>query len=289
MRLLSALIIIAGLLSGPVLAQTGGGDDETAGYQSGKTLSAAIPSTPPAANNPHSDSNGWQVSLGLALGTRKGFIYVGEEEEEDGLFITDFTDIRYQHDNFFLALSPRDLSLGYTLWQRDHWALDTILSPKQTGFDNDNEALDSQDEQDIDLHLGGRLTRYGDNHSLALELGNDIAGVHSSYIASISYLREWPLRRWLISSQLSLSHLSGDVTRYYYGVDADEANSLFSAYAPGSATIAFADLVADYPLTQHWVFRATVRANWLSGALKRSPIVDDALSTDLEVGVFYVF
>lgn len=247
-----------------------------------------VTSENPTPSQPVSE-NGWEVTLGAGVFARSGFFYVGDEEEYDEYGPAVLADITYQHNDFFAVLSQRDIALGYRLWDSAEWSLDAVLSPKQAGFSSENSALANQDEQDIDLHFGARFTRYFDTSRFSFELSNDIAGVHDSYIASATYLKEWQYRNWLISSQLSASYLSQDVTQYYYGVDTHEASNRFPAFRANGSVLFGADLRVDYPLTEHWVFRASAHALQVTGDIKSSPLIDDSTIVEMTIGVNYVF
>jgi outer membrane scaffolding protein for murein synthesis (MipA/OmpV family) len=50
-----------------------------------------------------------------------------------------------------------------------------------------------------------------------------------------------------------------------------------------------AEVGVTYPMTEHWVLRATIKHNFLPDAVKDSPLYDDNSATSFLTSFSYVF
>ena len=123
----------------------------------------------------------------------------------------------------------------------------------------------------------------------AVELSQDVAGVHDGYIATVDYLYEWQIRNWLVTSKVWAAFASEDMTDYYFGVDEDEATAEFPAYSADAGTIVGLDLRAEYPINENWIFHSNLHVLTGSDEIDDSPISEDEQITVAVVGARYQF
>ena len=98
-----------------------------------------------------------------------------------------------------------------------------------------------------------------------------------------------PYRNWDIYLNAGLTLYSSQVTDYYVGIDASEANEFRPQFTgQAGARIQF-ELFAQLPISESWTFNAGISQSYYSSNIADSPIVDSQGATQMMAGVLYVF
>lgn len=228
-----------------------------------------------ATQNPHYGEKGWDVDITAGVGSMSNFIYKSEDPDD-----TDFAFIgvnaTYYGEQFYFAANEDDgLLLGYNINKQADSALDIILAPRFSGFDEDDDVLKDLDDRKVDLHTGLRYTKYMGDSLYEIEVSTDISGHHGGSILSATYEKEWQQKNWIFTGSVTAAYVSEKMADYYFGVDNDEATADFSAHKVGGSSFVSAGLKAEYPITENWVFSAAVSHLISDGNISDSSITED--------------
>lgn len=210
---------------------------------------------------------------------------------------------QYRYKGFFLESvngSSDGLNAGYNLWSDERWAVDVIGLNSTWG-----DSL--EDFEEIDPNLGDtqrtiwllkrdtpltgagvRITGYFGEYILQYRALNDIYYNRGNY-STARLGRSWQYRNWNFHGIVGLEYLDAKYSQRTFGVDEREASRSFPTYAPGATVSTEVEAGVTYPITEHWVFRATVKHRFLPNAVKESPLYDDDSATSLLTSFSYVF
>jgi len=106
-------------------------------------------------------------------------------------------------------------------------------------------------------------------------VAHDVLGRHNGWRGTAGVSHPWRKGPFFVAPEIGLTVLSPEITRYYYGVSGEQATERLSAYAPGSAVVLQAGLMAGAPVSRNWMLSARVGVERLDEDLYRSPIVED--------------
>jgi hypothetical protein len=243
------------------------------------------------------------------VGTQIILADVEQKDFEDFFQLGLLLDMSYK--GFFIQSNSRRSStalgsaeLGYQLTVQDDWHLDVILKAYLHGYDPE-EIIKGQEKDIPQLDglalrnpTGGialRYSRFFDNAIFYIDFaaaravadgdGKDASGliIDSFY----SYLL--PYRNWDIYLGAGLTYYDQALFDYYIGIDADEANINRPLYEADSGFRGQLEVYAQYPLSQSWSFNAGITQTFYASDIKKSPLVDKNMLTQMMVGVLYVF
>jgi len=82
---------------------------------------------------------------------------------------------------------------------------------------------------------------------------------------------------------------SADLITYYYGVSEDESFIGRPAYESGACTNTFIRFSARHALTDHWHLAGVVEREFLSSAIRNSPIASSSRVDTWFLGLYYSF
>lgn len=218
-----------------------------------------------------------------------------DEDPSVGLLIAG----EYRYKGLFVEAvngSPDGLNLGYKLWSDDQWTIDLIGLNATTGDlkDMDRNLHATQRviwllERDPALTGAGvRITRYFDDYIFQYRLLDDIWYDHGTY-STARLGRSWQYRNWNFHGIVGAEYLDSSYSLRMFGVSAAEATNGFPQYSPGSTVSYEAEVGVTYPVSEHWVFRSTLRHNFFPGAVTDGPLFDDRSATTFLTSFSYVF
>lgn len=130
------------------------------------------------------------------------------------------------------------------------------------------------------------ISRYGD---LQAQVLTDISSTHEGQEAWFSWSKPWFTRNSEVSLTLGVEWKSQNLVGYYYGVRPDEAFAGREIYEGRAGTNSFVRLAGRYSLTDHWTLVGMVEREFLSSAIKASPIVTGSTVDTYFTGLFYQF
>ena len=214
-----------------------------------------------------------------------------EGQGENYNFIT--IDGRLEYAGFFVEVTTDSVALpgfaiGYELYNSRDWSVDFVSIPVQMELiPDDFERLKNNNLYRRDgLKLSGiRATRFFDKyvaqaHILPLGRGT---------IATLALGRYWRMQNWYLSAFGSLRYQSETVNRRTWRVTPEEASIEFPTYEPSAGTDIELQVKTEYPLSEDWIFNASVRVSRLSDGVANSPIIVEQTSKSIAVGIGYVF
>ena len=188
------------------------------------------------------------------------------------------------------------VNLGYQLWNDDQWAVDLIginatngrTNPIEPNLPETSRNLWLMDRQTALTGAGLRVTRYFDDYIFQFRVLNDIYNNRGNY-GSARLGRSWQYRNWNFHAIGGIEYFDSQFGEHLVGVGADEATRAFPQYSPGSFAQVEGEVGVTYPMTEHWVFRATIRHTFLPDAVTNSPLYEDNYATSLFTSLNYVF
>jgi outer membrane protein len=130
------------------------------------------------------------------------------------------------------------------------------------------------------------ISPYGD---VQAQVVSDVSHVHEGQEAWLSWTKPWFFENGQVSFTMGLEWQSSALLTYYYGVTPQESFSGRPPYEAESGTNQFVRLQASRSLSRHWQVVGMVEREYLSDAIRKSPIVDaDSIDTFF-TGLYYKF
>lgn len=188
----------------------------------------------------------------------------------------------------------RDDELGLRLVGNPALSLDAIVRQDRLTFrsrDADSPELRALRDRKESLNAGLELAwqpsaasalRVAYLHDAQARHQGDQVEVHADYAFdhAAAKLRVTPYLDW--------RHYNARYSRYYFGVDADEASaSTLPAYAPGHTQRLDLGLRLAHPLSRDWTTFADLSLHRYGQAVADSPLVGHARYTEISIGAVY--
>ncbi len=158
--------------------------------------------------------------------------------------------------------------------------------PYDAEYFNSNTELP---ERDFALNSGVEflyISPWGDVQAQVL---SDVSDTHKGQEAWLSWSHPWYTRSNEFTLTLGAEWKSSNLVSYYYGVRKDEAFPGRDFYEGGSGTNTFIRFAARHAFSPHWNLIGMVEREYLSSAIRNSPIVDDTKVDTFFAGLFYQF
>lgn len=200
---------------------------------------------------------------------------------------------RYQWKGAFAEISSSSIAVpglaaGYNVWQNDNWSVDALVTLSAAIDVSEIDRFDNSNLKDRSNALAGgvRVTHFYDDYVFQ---GHLLTASKRGVVAALAAGRHWQVNNWNFIALASARYNSSKYNDFYFGVDESEVNDDFAAYQAGSGVTFEAELAAEYPLSENWVFEAAVRHAEFSGALKDSPLLVEDRASSLRMSVSYVF
>ncbi|MFO6423589.1 MipA/OmpV family protein [Motilimonas sp. KMU-193] len=240
----------------------------------------------------------WDVSAGVGVDFSHDILAV-DDERNIGVFVD--VNLSLEYKNFYFDVQRSNLPggafMGYQLWQGPDWQIDLVGGTYTTGFDESGNfytkkaglRLAGISERDDDFNVGLKLARQFQHLDFSSELVNDISSAHGSWMWRTVVSKAIPLGNWDLRGGFGFDVYSAQLANYYYGVSAAEANDYRPQYQPGISFGGYVMLVAEYPITENWVFNSGALFGLASPSIYNSPITNSDVKSVGYLGVKYVF
>lgn len=234
------------------------------------------------------ESDGGYFKIGLGGGMGRDVI---DDEFESGFGVP--IEGRYEWKGAFAEVSSSSigvpgLALGYTMWQSPDWTVDAIVT-LASFFDPDDydRTKNSNLKERNGALLGGiRATRFYKDFVFQSHV---LAGKNKGLAVALAAGHYWQVKNWNFMALLSTRYNSAKYNDFYYGIDEDETSDEFDAYEAGSGLNFQAEIAAEYPISENWVFETAIRHTELSSAMSDSPIFTKDRTTGIRASISYVF
>ncbi|MDR0779289.1 MAG: MipA/OmpV family protein [Pseudomonadales bacterium] len=130
------------------------------------------------------------------------------------------------------------------------------------------------------------ISPYGDVQAQVL---SDISKVHNGQEVWLSWTKPWFFTQEQVSLTLGLQWQSAALLSYYYGVRPQESFSARPAYEASAGINRFVRVQARHSFNAHWQAVGMVEREYLSAAIRHSPIVNAAVIDSVFAGLYYQF
>jgi outer membrane protein len=166
--------------------------------------------------------------------------------------------------------------------------LTSIGAPQgaDTGYVNLNTELPDRDSA---VNSGIEFLHIGPWGDIQAQLLSDVSGTHHGQEAWLSWSHPWYTPNNEFTLTLGAEWKSGKLISYYYGVRPEESFPGREAYEAGAGTSTFVRFAARHAFSPHWHGVAMVEREFLSSAIRNSPIVDDDVVDTFFAGLLYQF
>ncbi|WP_444997063.1 MipA/OmpV family protein [Aliikangiella sp. IMCC44359] len=229
-------------------------------------------------------------------------LYLGYDEKGFNPALTLTLDMDY-YDFFFESNRKNRINselgrvyIGYHLWENDNYQLDIISGSYAPAISKENEdgepvpELINLNERENDYNFGARFSKLDGSTYYSLELVYDLASLtHNGWILDSYAGKVHTIGNWDITYGLGHTWYSENTSNYFLGIKKEEVAPGISSYKTGASYAINLEFSAQYPISESWVFEATLTHNWLSKNISESPlIIDDSITIAL-IGFGYVF
>ena len=225
----------------------------------------------------------FKVSVTAGYGTG-GSIYKGRESNGIPVFIN------MSYKNLYLE----GTEIGAEFINTDRFSA-TVFAELQDGFSIKGSKMDDgyksikrrKFQQTIGLKADIKLDELSKNLTFSPYFSVGNRGTQTG--ASLSYLY-MPAENIIISPSISTKYLSKKYTDYYFGVDRDElGGNITNEYNPDGAFEFGAGLYGEYYFTKNISALAYVNMSRYSSEVRKSPITEDRIITNVGAGLKYTF
>ncbi len=243
------------------------------------------------------DDSYWELDLGVSIEFSKHYIQGINKHNNGDANALLLLSGGYYYKDFFLEVSPligRPFTIGYSLQRTKYFVVNLISESLFEGFDQSSqkqgEQLTGINARKSSLDAGIEVYyshKYGESRFRALR---DISNTHNGYVIAFDYAYPLFKKRWTIWPSYGLSWLSGDVTDYYFGVNANETSITRPQYKPDSAFTHKLNLYLAYQYNTHLSFIGYGDYILFSHNINNSPLVSpNKDSFRLGMGVMWSF
>jgi outer membrane scaffolding protein for murein synthesis (MipA/OmpV family) len=252
----------------------------------------------------------WQIILDLSL-IYDSSIITGIEQDGLAEYLLPGLLVDISYKGFYLQSNQRrshvllgGTELGYQLFIEDTWQLDLILKAYMQGYDSedlieygggDEELLAGLKDREVTIGAAIRYSQYFEDALFRIDFAYGSSGIdeNENHVGGLiidsfySYLL--PYKNWDIYLGAGLTYFSQDIVNYYIGVSADEVLATRPEYDAKAGFRAQTEIYAQYPVSESWSFHTGITHSYFSSNVKESPLVDTNQTTQVTLGVMYVF
>lgn len=272
--------------------------------------SSSEPNTETVTQEQEEESDfSWQAMIGLSAAYEPSLLKgVNQQDAVDFLNLALLLDVYYK--GFFIQSNHRradglldgtshGAEFGYRIEANDDQELDIIFKNYLGGFEPD-ELIDNKNKniptlEGLEDRLPGhgiafRYSRFIEDQMYSLDLARlSMEGEESGWLIEGFYSYFIPYRNWDIYYGGVLTYYSSSIMDYFYGVDTDEVTSARELYQADAGFRAQLEVVVQYPISKNWSFNGAVTQSFYSDSFTDSPLVDKNNTTQIVLGVLYVF
>ncbi len=203
------------------------------------------------------------IEMGLGVGAVVGSSFA----DSDGIFAGLRLNLgaSYSWNGLFvdvLAETAEPIVIGYNAYNSDNWSFDLVLGTTEGGVSEETDVrFIGLTKRQSSTMVGGRLTGYLGKNILQMSLKHDARGRSKGSTASALLGRNWQYRNWNFHGLVGLYLSDAKFNDYYFGVTEEESVVTGIATYDGKTAITFnGSMGVTYPISEHWIYRATVRA-----------------------------
>ena len=180
--------------------------------------------------------------------------------------------------------------LGFSLYSTESFQVDLVGRLRMMGLEPDEEdEWDGLDERKPGFDAGVSLLWQTALGEFDLELLTDVSNRSDGQEVLLSYA--YPITRgdWTLRPEVGVSWQSGDLTDYYFGVDANEIRAGRPVYEADASVTPFAGVQVEYAVSKQTRLIGGVGYGRLGDEISDSPIVDGSNLGGAYMGLTYTF
>lgn len=294
---LSALLLGFGALIGVVEAETGPAIGVAT--QSATGLAAAAddrrePEGDSECRTPCTDVGEWQFGIAAGYGYAPNPLVDG-----DDVVLPLLPRISYYGDHFFLETG----TFGFTVFESEQQRLNLQAQPNLDYFffaesGSFYQVLTHPFRYGLPGELCPRKLTYlasvdyswfHDNWQLKARIGQDISVGHDGIEAAVAASHHWQHGDSSLQTSVGALYRDDRLSRYYYGVTAEETEWLEKRYQPEASWSPYLSLTAEHRLSEQLSLLGLLAAQRPASEIYASPLVQDRWFLASFVGVAYVF
>lgn len=201
------------------------------------------------------------LEIGIGLGAGVGSSFTDEDAKGAGLGLN--LSGSYNWKGFFIDVfseTAESIVIGYNAYNYKNWSFDIVVGNTGSGISEDtDDRFLGLTERESSAMLGGRLTGYLGKNLLQIAIKHDVKGRSKGTVASVLLGRNWQYRNWNFHGLIGLHLADAKINDYYLGVTAEEsALSGLAAFDGESDVIFNSSMGVTYPISENWVYRATI-------------------------------
>jgi outer membrane scaffolding protein for murein synthesis (MipA/OmpV family) len=164
--------------------------------------------------------------------------------------------------------------MSYSLVKKDDWILDVNLSPRFSGFDEDDSVFFSGMKNRKDSADAGVSVKYSPNDwSFKFKALTDVLSKSSGTELELSLAKSYRINGFSIEPSISMNHQNDNLVDYYYGVRSSEASLERNFYQASSTVNKNLNLSISKPLDVG-LLRLDLTHTWYGSEITNSPLVD---------------
>ena len=269
------------------------------------SLSSAAEELNQEDENNSDDEFSWQFTGHLSA-IYNPTILKNVEQQNFGDYVAISLRLDLYYKGFFLESNRRRVegglngsTLGYQLIVKDKWELDIITKNYVFGYEPGDIVDDHPDAAPIFEGLNDRDPGNGLALKYSQFIDEDIFSIdlvalapnkdHNGWMIETFYSHLIPYRNWDIYLGGGLTFYSDKIVDYYVGIDPDEVNDFREEYQPSNGYRAQLEIFAQYPIYNSWTFNAGITQSFYSSSFGNSPLIGTQHTTQVLIGVAYVF
>jgi outer membrane protein len=117
----------------------------------------------------------------------------------------------------------------------------------------------------------------------------DVSSTHDGQSFFMSYSNQHQLLSATLSYSIGVNYFDRSFVSYYYGVESDEANDLFSAYSPKNSINSFVKLGFSKPIQENLSAYTFFVYEKFGSSIKQSPLINQNSTSSAFIGFYYRF
>jgi len=226
------------------------------------------------------ESPDWEIELGVGVGYGDS-IYNDVDEKVEVLPMLSVSYGRFYFEG---------LEAGVELFETEDFSSYLAIASDEL----DDERTDSptlKDMGDVDTGINLKLGGQYDSPLGSLEayVAGDVSGEHDGLEIGLEWSTPLKFGDLYLIPSLNARWMSEELVNHYFGVTTDQAQANRPVYSADAGWRYGTGLMAQYELTQHWLVRTGVEAEWYSDEISQSPIVERDNTLLFILGMGYRF
>ncbi|MBF0486428.1 MAG: MipA/OmpV family protein [Candidatus Omnitrophica bacterium] len=192
--------------------------------------------------------------------------------------------IVWDYKNFYI----KGVEAGYHFYDTRALRLSVVTAPRFMGYHSDDSAaLNGMADREYswDAGLSAEISLPWEGAFLDMKIVNDVLSRNRGREAQVKLAKEFKGSFFELTPSAGVRWQSKEMTDYYYGVKANEAQAGREEYVPGSALNYFSGLMFNFGISKDWIVVTKAEVEALSDRIRKSPIVGEDYTVTAVIGL----